>query len=245
MESASGTSRKGRKEYNRLLEDLEKNSFDVVVVKSQDRLMRNTREWYLFADRLNRLEKQLYLYLEQKFYSPEDALVTGIKAILAEEYSKELSKKMNLAHRARQEKNGKPVLTSNTYGYQRKPDGTIGIDPWEAASKKMMYELCAQGLGGKKIAQNLYEKGIRNRKGNPFSGTDIIRMIRNPLNKGTIVMNRRHYDFQSGKLLKIPEEEQKIYPDKIPPIVSEELWEAANQEIDRRSRKKVGESVQT
>ena len=91
VESRSGTSRKGRREYNRLYEDLEQNRFDVVVIKSQDRLMRNTRDWYLFADRLNCAGKRLYFYLENTFYSPEDALLTGIKAILAEEYSRELA----------------------------------------------------------------------------------------------------------------------------------------------------------
>ena len=106
VESRSGTSRKGRWEYNRLYEDLEQNRFDVVVIKSQDRLMRNTRDWYLFADRLNCAGKRLYFYLENTFYSPEDALLTGIKAILAEEYSRELSKKMNLAHQKRQQNNG-------------------------------------------------------------------------------------------------------------------------------------------
>lgn len=60
VESRSGTSRKGRREYNRLYEDLEQNRFDVVVIKSQDRLMRNTRDWYLFADRLNCAGKRLY-----------------------------------------------------------------------------------------------------------------------------------------------------------------------------------------
>ena len=62
VESRSGTSRKGRWEYNRLYEDLEQNRFDVVVIKSQDRLMRNTRDWYLFADRLNCAGKRLYFY---------------------------------------------------------------------------------------------------------------------------------------------------------------------------------------
>ena len=133
VESRSGTSRKGRREYNRLYEDLEQNRFDVVVIKSQDRLMRNTRDWYLFADRLNCAGKRLYFYLENTFYSPEDALLTGIKAILAEEYSRELSKKMNLAHQKRQQNNGKPVLTSKSYGYRRTADGAIEIIP-EAVS---------------------------------------------------------------------------------------------------------------
>lgn len=41
IESRSGTTTKGRTEYNRLYEDLENNLFDLIVIKSQDRLMRN------------------------------------------------------------------------------------------------------------------------------------------------------------------------------------------------------------
>ena len=52
IESRSGTSTKGRMEYNRLFEDLLTDKFDVVVIKSQDRLMRNTKDWYIFIDRL-------------------------------------------------------------------------------------------------------------------------------------------------------------------------------------------------
>lgn len=246
VESRSGTSRKGRWEYNRLYEDLEQNRFDVVVIKSQDRLVRNTRDWYLFADRLNCAGKRLYFYLENTFYSPEDALLTGIKAILAEEYSRELSKKMNLAHQKRQQNNGKPVLTSKSYGYRRTADGAIEIIPEEAAVKRRMYELCADGLGGRKIAAVLAAEGVRSRAGKPFSGTDIIRMVRNPMNKGTVVMNKKHYDFNTGKTLPTPPGGQYVYAGKIPAIVSEELWIAANRAADERlCRKKVGKSVQT
>ena len=96
----------GRKEYNRLYEELSENKFDIIVIKSQDRLMRNTRDWYLFVDRMVKAGKQLYMYMEQKFYSADDALITGIKAILAEEYSRELSRKINNAHYHRQKKRG-------------------------------------------------------------------------------------------------------------------------------------------
>ena len=88
--------------------------FDIIVIKSQDRLMRNTKDWYLFLDRMQKNRKQLYIYLEHKFYTPDDALLTGIKAILAEEYSRELSKKINNAHRNRQ-KEGLKTNTSPLY----------------------------------------------------------------------------------------------------------------------------------
>ena len=67
VESRSGTSTRGRAEYNRLYEDLLRYKFDIIVIKSQDRLMRNTKDWYLFVDRLTTTQKRLYMYMEQKF----------------------------------------------------------------------------------------------------------------------------------------------------------------------------------
>lgn len=66
------------------------------------------------------------------------------------------------------------------------------------------------------------------------------------MNKGTVVMNRKHYDFNIGKTLPTPPGGQYVYAGKIPAIVSEELWIAANRAADERlCRKKVGKSVQT
>ena len=136
VESRSGTTTKGRSEYNRLCEDLASDRFDIIVIKSQDRLMRNTKDWYLFVDRLLTEQKKLYIYIERKFYTTDDALITGIKAILAEEYSRELSKKINNAHRNRQKHNGSVVLTSNTYGYQKMPDKSVAIEIGRASCRE-------------------------------------------------------------------------------------------------------------
>ena len=87
IEAKSGTTTANRNEYNRLYEELKSDKFDVVVIKSQDRLMRNTKDWYLFIDRLISNEKRLFMYLDGTFYSADDALITGIKAILAEAVS--------------------------------------------------------------------------------------------------------------------------------------------------------------
>lgn len=241
VESRSGTTVKGRREYRRMYEDMNRDIFDIIVIKSQDRLMRNVRDWYLFADRMVRENKRLYLYLEQKFYRTEDALITGIKAILAEEYSRELSKKMNNAHRNRQKKGKVPVLTGNTYGYRKMPDQSIEILEEEAAVKRRMYELCAAGYGGRAIARILYKEGIVSKSGKPFTDSSILRMIKNPLNKGTVVMNRRHFDFESKAVIPVPEEEQFVYENMVPSIVTEELWERANKAIGMRRTTEKGE----
>ena len=93
----SGTKTENRQQYKRLVRNMDKDFFDIIVVKSQDRLMRSTKEWYLFVDTLMKNDVKLFFYLENLFYEPDDALLTGVKAILAEEFSRELSKKINNA----------------------------------------------------------------------------------------------------------------------------------------------------
>lgn len=238
VESRSGTTTKGRSEYNRLFEDLSGDQFDIIVIKSQDRLMRNTKDWYLFVDRLSISRKKLYMYLERKFYSTDDALITGIKAILAEEYSRELSKKINNAHRNRQKQGGKPILTSRVYGLKKLQDGSYELIPEEAKIKCHMYELFDAGYGSRTVCNLLKKEGVVNRKGVPFTSGNILRMVKNPLNMGTVVMNKVHYDFEAKKSFPVPKEEQFVYPDKVPAIVSEELWMRVNQKIQSRTKAK-------
>lgn len=46
-EGKTGTTTKRRNDYKRLLKDMTENKFDIVVCKDQDRLQRNTLDWYL------------------------------------------------------------------------------------------------------------------------------------------------------------------------------------------------------
>ncbi len=237
IESRSGTTTKGRTEYNRLYEDLEKDLFDLIVIKSQDRLMRNTKDWYLFVDRLSSNGKKLFMYIENKFYTTDDALITGIKAILAEEYSRELSKKINNAHRNRQKNGGSVILTSNAYGFRKLPDKSVILIEEEAQVKRRMYQLCADGYGSRTIANILSNEGVKKRSGKKFTEDDVLRILRNPINMGTVVMNRLHFNFETKKIENVPEKQQFRYEHKVPETVSEELWMEANNEIDKRAMK--------
>ena len=109
--SKSGTMVKGRDDYQRLYEDLYEDLFDIVVIKDQERLQRNTLDWYLFVDNLVTNNLKLFMYLDNKFFKPsEDALITGVKAIIAEEYSRNLSKKLNNSNKRRIERAGEKDL---------------------------------------------------------------------------------------------------------------------------------------
>ena len=243
-EGKSGTTTKKRTEYNRLFKDMETDKFDIIVIKSQDRLMRNTKEWYFFIDKLVQYNKKLYFYLERKFYSPDDALITGIKAILAEDYSRSLSKNINNAHRKRQETGSNVVITSKTWGYD-KINKTVVINEKEAEMVRFIYEMAVQNHGSRTIAKMLHDYGYYNHDGNKIAEQTVRRIIRNPLYKGTAVMNVFHKNFET-KRTERNSQDKWIYHDHIvPAIVSEELWDQANKLMDKRSQKVITEDFKT
>lgn len=236
VEAKSGTTVKGRGEYNRLYQDLESDKFDIIVIKSQDRLMRNTKDWYLFLDRMQKNRKKLYMYLEGKFYTPDDALITGIKAILAEEYSRELSKKINHAHKNRQKEGKHFVFTNQMYGLKKLPDKRIVIDEREAKMIRTIFQLSANGYGTHSSAEILYKNGYRNRRGKMILPSMLRNIIRNPIYKGTVVQNKRHYEFESKQTVNNPESEWIVHEGAVPAIVDARLFEAANRALDQRKR---------
>ena len=167
--SKSGTMVKGRDEYQRLYEDLLTDKFDIVVIKDQERLMRNTKDWYLFIDRLVQTGKLLYMYLDNKFYNPDDALITGIRAIIAEEFSRNLSKKLHNYHDGRIEKarQGKEIDlqgSGNVFGWDKK-DGRYYINPEQAKIRRLMCEGIMARKGSTQIAKELNDAGYRNTVG--------------------------------------------------------------------------------
>lgn len=241
-EGKSGTKKDGRKAYIKLLEDMKEDKFDIVVVKSQDRLQRNTFDWYKFTDLLNKNNKRLYLYMDNKFYEPsEDALITGIKAILAEEYSRDLSKKLNNSNKRRIEKAkaGEAVSAmgnGQTYGYQI-INGKWVVDESQREIVSKMYELYTELHSLRKVRDALNEQGYRNQRGKLFTDEVVGRVVKNVMHKGWVILNRHHRDFDSKEIIEKPEEEWVVVKDDHEAIVSEELWDAVNDEIQSHRNK--------
>ncbi len=228
----TGTQAKKRNEYIRMLDDIKKDKFDIIVVKDQSRLQRNTMDWYIFLNEIVQNQKKLYLYLENTFFDPKDKFIFGIKAMMAEEYSRDLSKKGNAAKRRRQEK-GKPIITNRTWGFQN-INGEILIDEEEAKLVTRIYQLFADGFGGRVVARILRDEGIRNRNGKTLSENTIRDIVKNPLYKGVAVMNKEHFDFEAKKTIKNPESEWIYREGIVPRIVGDDLWEKANVQINSR-----------
>ena len=234
-EGKSGTTSKKRDEYNRLLDDLEQDKFDIIVIKSQDRLMRNTLDWYLFIEKLVTYDKRLYMYLEGSFYTTDTSFIAGIKAMMAEEYSKDLSKKINnsIKHRIEKARNGERVNAcgnGQVYGYTIANKRWV-IDEKEADLVRVMFNTYTEQHSLRKTTDKLNELGYRNKTGGLFTVSCINRVLQNPIHKGWVILNRSHKDFDTKKIIENPAKEWVVIKDDHEPIVSEEIWDKVNNEI--------------
>ncbi len=228
----TGTQAKKRNEYVRMFEDIKKDKFDIIVAKDQTRLQRNTMDWYIFLNEIVQNQKKLYLYLENTFFDPKDKFIFGIKAMMAEEYSRDLSKKGNAAKKRRQEK-GKPIITNRTWGFKN-INSQIYIDEEEAKIVTKIYQMFADGFGGRVVARTLREDGVRNRNGKTLSENTIREIVKNPLYKGIVVMNKEHFDFETQKIVKNPKSEWIYRTGLVPQIIDNDLWERANKQLNSR-----------
>lgn len=236
VELESGTSTRKRKEYLKMVEDIKQNKFDIVVVKSIDRLARNAKDWYLFLDCLLKHNTRLYLYLERKFYQSEDALVTGIKAILAEEFSKELSAKIKNAHRRRQQKQSGLNITREMFGWNKIGKDEFEINEQEAAYFLLACQLAEAGCGFRRISNVLYEAGARSKNGKRISEVQWRNMLRSPRSYGTVILHKREYDFVRKEIREMPEEEWIYVNNALPALITYEYYEKIQKILDSRAK---------
>ena len=232
-EGKTGTTTKRRNDYKRLLKDMTENKFDIVVCKDQDRLQRNTLDWYLFVDNLVTNNLKLFMYLDNKFFKPsEDALITGVKAIIAEEYSRNLSKKLNNSNKRRIERalNGEEVSAmGNGKSLAFKiVNGKWVKDEEEAKLGKKIFELYLEYDSIRKVRDWVNEHGYTNSVGKPFTSESISRILKNEKAKGVIVMGKYHHDFDKKKIVRRSEEELVRIPAPELAYVSEEVFVNVN-----------------
>ena len=207
------------------------------MVKDETRIGRNSYEAGYFLSPLITNNKKLYYYLDNKFFNPDEELINSVKYGMAAQFSRDLSKKINQSQKKRME-NGRVITNGRMWGYDQK-DGQLFVNEKETEVVRYVFGEYASGIGYRKIKTKLDEKGITSQNGTLFSMSTLKRMIRNEKYKGVLIMGQRHKDFNTKKFNDVPESEWVIHYDKIPAIVSEELWDRANKELEKK-RKTIG-----
>jgi site-specific DNA recombinase len=155
--------------------------------------------------------------------------------------SRQLSTNINASHKKRM-KDGISIITNGRMWAFRqvKNTGQVVLDEDEAEIVKFIFDSYVGGLGVKEIARKLKEKGVKNRNGgDEFSLSSIKRIIKNPAYMGTWVFGKQHKKFKKERPINIPPEDWYYHKNRVPAVVSEEVWTRANEIMDSKRLKGV------
>lgn len=228
---------KSNSKYKSVVVETNKESkISYIYTKSISRFARNVRDALEICELLKR--KGVYVHFEDlnKCTNDESFFVTmGIMAIMAENESREKSRSIKMGA-AMSAKNG-IVRSNSAYGYiYNKEEKILTAIPEEAEIVKQIFEMKANGLGGRKIANELNKLGYRTREEKEWLPNVINRMVKNPIYFGATVRNKYETNTlfnNNSRKLKDEKEWIVIKNNKVEPIISEELFNKA-QEVRKK-----------
>jgi DNA invertase Pin-like site-specific DNA recombinase len=229
-EGVSGTGVAKREQFLRMVEDACAGRFDFLVTKEISRFSRNTLDSIRYTQEL--LTHGVGVFFEADnicTFSPDAELRLTIMASIAQDEVRRTAERVKFGFR-RAVAQGRVLGADNTTGY-RKKDGVLTVDEAEAALVRRVFTQYAEGRCGlRRIARDLQAEGLVDAKGRMYSYASLHGMLKNPKYKGYYCGHKyTTLDYRTHKVARLEESDWVLHRDeRIPPLVSEELWDRAN-----------------
>ena len=234
-----------------LIADIENGIVKTVIVKDMSRVGRNHIETGFYTEVYFARMGVRFIAVNNGIdnTNPDSTEYAGILNIMNEWYLKDQSRKMRSAAKIRG-KSGKPLAGHPCFGYMKDPADKNHwlIDPEAAQIVRRIYELAASGLSQVQICRTLareqcvtpgyyhaqhdpngFGKRFANQQPYQWATRMICQIIKRREYLGETVNFKTSAPEYRAKRIFIPSEQQMIFTDTHEPIVSEELWQAAQR----------------
>ena len=166
-----------RVDFQRMIKDSDKRSFEGVVVYKLDRFARNRYDSATYKARLKKNGVRVISATEDIKDNPEGILLESVLEGMAEFYSKELSQKVSRGmHETALKANSNGGVLPLGYKVENKK---LVIDKDKAPAVKKAFELYAAGATVKEICRVLNDAGYRANNNKPFSANSFSRIFKN------------------------------------------------------------------
>lgn len=236
-EGISGKQIKHRKQFQQMMEDAKHKKFEKVVVKDVSRFARNTVDLLQSVRELKSYGVQVDFLNNGEVMEGGSEFILTILGAMAQQESANMSKRVKFGKDITAKKGRVPNLV---FGYDKIPDEryTLKINEEEAKIVKEIFESYVyKGIGTTKIAWNLNDRGIRTKKTkSKWVQTSIVRMLKNPIYTGRVTNKKSEVtDFITGTRKELPEEEWIVVERPEMRIISDELFNRAQEILAQRS----------
>lgn len=239
-EGITGTQARKRPAFLKMIEDAKKGKFDLIVTREVCRFARNTVDTLVYTRELkNKYGIEVY-FVEDNIWTMDGdgELRLTIMATLAQEESRKTSERVKAGQKISRD-NGVLYGNGNILGYDR-VGSTYVINEEQAETVKIIYDLYLDGLGEKKIMNELIKQHRKDANGNvKWSVSKINRILKRTTYKGVMAYGQSYSNnYLEQKRVNNLDSETYIYKEMdIPTIIPPDIWDKV-QEI-RKSKTNV------
>lgn len=242
-----------RPSFNRLKNDLNNGTVEVILVKDLSRLGRNDAHVQLFIANIVECDKQV-ISLGENFDSRNESCLDtlGIHTWSNEKLVRDTSRKVRGSVETLQ-KEGK-WLCSIPYGYVKDDFDKYKyyVDHAIAPYVQYIFDLYINGMGIKLIARTLTNENVptpnmvrkmqaeskgkvyKKRVSSKWEPTTVVRILSNKFYAGTLTLGKSKRRSINGKAIQQPEEKHHIFPNAHEPIIDMPTFNLAQEIMKKR-----------
>lgn len=246
-EAITGTQVAKREDFQRMINDCMNGEIDMVITKSISRFARNTLDTLKYVRVLK--ERNIAVYFEDEKINTltmDGELLLVVLSSVAQQEVENISANVKKGLKMKM-KRGELVGFQGCLGYDyHKDTKTITVNEEEAEIVRYIFNRYIEGAGGSVIAHELENLGYKTKYGSStWVQSTVIGIIKNEKYKGDLLLGKTFtVDPISKRRLENFGEEDKFYiRNHHEPIISEEVFEKAQEILSRRNvnRGKIGE----
>lgn len=239
-DTASGLRRKKRSQFEKIIRDCKCKKIDVIITKSISRFARNTLDFLMVIRKLKEIGVEVFFENEKILLSKErsEFKMTMFATVAQEEsISKSRCIRWGLIHRF---ESGESKLANRTcYGYTKDKDGNLIVDEEKAQNVKLIFELYLHGYSLSKISKELKKRGILSPTGKEtWANMAIDKLLSNEKYIGNVMLQKTYVAdiFEQKQVINKGEVTRYLYENNHVGIIEKELFDAVQEEKQRRSR---------
>lgn len=237
-EAITGTKVTKREDFQRMINDCLNGEIDMIITKSISRFARNTLDTLKYVRMLK--EKNIAVFFEDENINTltmDGELLLVILSSVAQQEVENISSNVKKGIKMKM-KRGELVGFNGCLGYDyNKEDKTISINEEEAKIVRLIFQRYIEGVGATVIIRELNSLGYKTKRGNGWSQSSLIGIIKNEKYKGDLLLGKTFTvdPIEKRRIDNLGEEDRFYVKNHHEPIISAETFDKAQAILNKRS----------
>lgn len=230
-----------RPEFQRMLQLCREGKIDLIITKSISRFARNTAVMLETVRALKEIGVEVRFEKENiNTLSGDGELMLTVLSSFAQEESKNVSDNLKWRVKKKFEQGELIINTTRFLGYDKDEYGDLIINREEAEVVKRIFNEYLSGKGAFTIAKGLNADGVPTVAGGKWQENTILNILKNEKYKGDAILQKYYTPdhLKKGTVRNKGEVDSYYIEDNHSPIITREMWEQVQDEIERRGKAK-------